>query len=411
MIKQKAMERFIRYAKIDTRSDEDSTTNPSTKKQFDLANLLAKELKELGVSDASVDEYCYVMGTIPSNCDSSDIPSIAWIAHVDTSPEVSGAGVKPQVIENYDGKDIVLPEDSSVVITVKENPNLTKCIGQSIVTSDGTTLLGADNKAGVAEIMTAVELIMSDNSISHGEIKICFTPDEEVGRGTEKIDLKKLGAKIAYTVDGEMPGEINKETFSANAATIRVKGRDIHPGFAKDIMVNSIRVISDIVAKLPRDMSPERTDGHKPFIHPVSMTAATAESEVSLILRDFETPGLDKQKEILEKVIAEVGKDHPGSEIVLEIKEQYRNMRDKLEERPEVTEKLFKAAELAGANPYWEPIRGGTDGSRLTEMGIPTPNIYTGGGGFHSKREWLSVEAMEVSVNTLIELAKQWATK
>jgi len=411
---QTALDRFLRYVKIDTQSDENSETYPSTNKQLDLSNLLVDELKEIGI-DVSIDQYGYVIGRIPANLPESHpayekVPPVAYIAHVDTSPEVSGANVNPQVI-TYDGGDIVLPKDTTIVIKADENPGLKKCIGHQIVTTDGTTLLGADNKSGVAAIMTAAQHLVNNPEILHGEFIICFTPDEEIGQGTKYIDLNKLGAEYAYTVDGDLPGELNKETFSAAVAIITAEGRDIHPGFAKDIMVNSIRVISDIIAKMPRDMAPETTEGYEPYLHPYVLEGGIAKSTVKILFRDFETPGLDVHKERMEKIISEVQQLHPRAKINMEVKEQYLNMRDKLKEKPEVLDNMWEAAVRSGITPEWNPIRGGTDGSRLTEMGLPTPNIYTGGQNFHSRTEWLSVDFMNKTVETLINLVQIWVEK
>lgn len=410
------LEKLLRYVKIDTQADESSETYPSTMKQFDLANLLVEELKSLGVKDVEIDEHCYVMATIPANIPQSNpnygkIPAIGFIAHVDTSPDVSGKDVKPQVIENYQGGDIVLPADNSIVIKVSENPGLAKCIGHKIVTTDGTTLLGSDDKSGVAAIMTLAQTLINTPSIIHGDIRIGFTPDEEIGQGTKYFDIKKFGTAYAYTVDGDMPGELNKETFSADAAIIRTYGRDIHPGSAKNIMVNSIRAMADIIARLPKDMAPETTEGYEPYIHPHHLEASVFKSELKMLFRDFKTAGLTDQKNIVEKIIAEVQELYPSTKIELEIKEQYRNMLDHLEEQPKGLDYLWEAAERSGTNPHWSPIRGGTDGSRLTENGLPTPNIYTGGQNFHSKTEWVSINALEKTVETLVNLAQIWAEK
>lgn len=407
-----ALNKFLRYAVIDTQSKENSETFPSSLKQFDLANLLVKELLELGLTDAAVDENCYVTATLPANIsESHKVPTIGFIAHVDTSPDVSGANVKPQIIQNYQGGDIVLPGDNSVVIRESETPKLKKCVGHTLVTTDGTTLLGADNKSGVAAIMTAVETLVKNPEIKHGKIRIGFTPDEEIGLGTKHFDLQGFGAYYAYTVDGELPGELNKETFSANSAIITVYGRDIHPGTAKDIMVNSIRAMAEIIVRLPKDMAPETTEGYQPYIHPHTFEGAVGKSTLRFLLRDFVTAGLDEQKKQLEKIIEEVQPLYPKAKIELEIIEMYRNMRDDLENRPEGCDYLWLAAERAGIEPYWEPIRGGTDGSRLTAMGLPTPNIYTGGQNFHSKTEWLSVDSMNKTVETIIHLAQIWVEK
>lgn len=412
-----ALDKFLRYVKINTQSSEANIDQtPSTPTQFELANLLVQELKQLGLHNAKVDEHCYVMATIPSNIPKSHpayekVPNIAFLAHLDTSPEVSGENVNPQVIENYDGSDIVLPADPSVVIRVAENPNLKKCIGHTIVTTDGTTLLGADNKAGIAAIMTMAEILMNNPQILHGNIRICFTPDEEIGNGTKYLNLEKLDAKYAYTVDGDLPGELNKETFSADQATVIIIGRDIHPGTAKGIMVNSIRIAADFISRLPKDMAPETTEGYEPYIHPYAIEGGVGKTSIKLLLRDFRTSGLDEQKKLLADIIDELKKIYPRSEITLETKFQYRNMLDHLMNAPEVLDNLWEAALRSGVEPYWKPIRGGTDGSRLTEMGIPTPNIYTGGNNFHSKTEWLSVDFLNKSVETLVNLVQIWVEK
>lgn len=413
---ESVLDKFLRYVKIDTRSDDSSETTPSTMKQFDLGRLLQKELLELGLKDAEIDEHCYVMATIPSNLPANHpaygkVPTIGFVAHIDTSPDVTGENVNPQIIENYQGGDIVLPADNSIVITMAENPALKECIGHTLVTTDGTTLLGADDKAGVAAIMKLAEDLIKNDSILHGDIRIGFTPDEEIGQGTKYFDINKFGCKYAYTVDGEMPGELNKETFSANGGVIKIKGRDIHPGSAKDIMVNAARVAAEIVARFPKDMAPETTEGHQPYIHPHTMEGTVGNASIKILFRDFKTAGLTVQKEIVEKIIAEVQALYPKAEIEFEVKEQYRNMLDSLEEVPELLDNLFEAAQQAGTNPYWKPIRGGTDGSRLTEMGLPTPNIYNGGQNFHSKNEWLSVNALEKTVETLKNLVKIYVEK
>lgn len=413
---EKVLDKLLRYVKIDTQSDPNSETTPSTQKQFDLANLLVKELKEMGVKDVQVDENCYVYATIPSNIPDGDskygkIPAVGFVAHVDTSPDSSGKDVKPQIIQNYQGGDIVLPADNSQVIKVDECPALNEVIGHTMVTTDGTTLLGSDDKSGCAAIMTMAENLMNNNDIIHGDIKIAFTPDEEIGRGADKFDIKKYGAKYAYTIDGELPGEINKETFSANAAKIITKGRDIHPGFAKDIMVNSIRAMAEIIEKMPADMAPETTDGKDPYIHPYIVNGTVDKSELQVLFRDFKTEGLDEQKKICEKIIAEVQEKYLKTKIEMEIKEYYRNMLDELEKQPEGLDYLEEAVKRSGIKPEWKPIRGGTDGSRLTAMGLPTPNIFTGGTNFHSKTEWVSINALEKTVETMINLVQIWYEK
>lgn len=410
----KGLERFLRYVKIDTQSKEDSPTFPSTLKQFDLANLLVKELKEMGI-EATLDENCYVMASIPSNLTEDHpafgkVPAIGFIAHMDTSPEVTAENVNPQIIQ-YNGGDIILPGDNSVVIRESECQNLKRCIGHTLVTTDGTTLLGADNKAGIAAIMTAAEELVNNPNILHGDIKICFTPDEEVGQGTKHFDLQKFGAKYAYTVDGELPGELNKETFSANAGILTVFGRDIHPGSAKNIMVNSLRVAADIIAKTPKNMAPETTEGYEPYIHPYTIEGSISKTTVKFLFRDFRTEGLNELKQILENAIEEVQQLYPQALIDLEIKEQYRNMLDVLEKHPLVLDCLWEAALRSGVEPYWHPVRGGTDGSKLSEKGLPTPNIFTGAQNFHSRTEWLSVNFLNKAVETIINLTQVWVEK
>ncbi len=414
-MKETALDRLLRYVRIDTQSSEESTSYPSTEKQLDLLKLLADELRELGVPDVSMDEHGLVMavlpGSIPADYPAHErVPVIGFIAHVDTSPSASGKDVKPQVFV-YQGGDVQLPGNPSVVIREDENPALAENIGRSIVTTDGTTLLGADNKAGIAIIMTAIQELMAHPEPAHGPIAIGFTADEEVGGGTRYFDLGKFGAQFAYTVDGDKLGEINKETFSADMAVITVHGRNIHPGTAKGIMVNSIRAMADIILRMPKDIAPETTEGYEPYIHPHALSGAEAESTLKILLRDFHTPGLMVLKSKLEAIIAEVQALHPKTRIELKVIEQYRNMNDHMGADLRVVEYLEEAVRRAGLDPTWAPIRGGTDGSRLTEKGLPTPNIFTGGQNFHGPTEWLSVHAMEKSVETVVHLARLWAEK
>lgn len=404
------LDKFLRYVVVDTQSKEDSETYPSTAKQLDLLNLLVKELEALSVPQVSIDEYSYVMAAIPANVQTK-VPVLGFISHVDTSPEVTGANVKPQIIEYYKGGDIVLPGDPSIVIRESENPSLKGALGKTIVTSDGTTLLGADDKAGIAIIMTAVQRLMSGPRIPHGEIKVGFTPDEEIGAGTKYFDIKKFGAEFAYTVDGDTPGELNKETFSANLCVITVRGRDIHPGTAKNIMVNSVRVISEIIARLPKGVSPEKTEGYEPYIHPYVLEGGVAKSTVKILFRDFKTEGLSVLKKIVDEVVAEVQRMFPNAKIEAQVIEQYRNMREAIEKDARVADYLYQAAKRAGLEPEWKPIRGGTDGSKLTEAGLLTPNIFTGGANYHSRTEWVNVWGMEKAVETMLNLVQIWAEK
>lgn len=410
------LERLLRYVRIDTQSSEESQTYPSTEKQFDLLNLLVKELKEMGLADARIDSHGYVTATLPSNLSAADkaspkVPRIGLIAHVDTSPSASGANVKPQVIRNYQGGDITLPGDPSVVLRVSENPELARNKGKTIVTTDGTTLLGADDKAGLAIIMTSIQSLLQNPKIPHGQIKIGFTPDEEVGAGTKYFDIKTFGADIAYTVDGDTPGELNKETFSADAAVITVHGRNIHPGTAKGIMVNSIRAMADIIGRLPKDMAPETTEGYQPYIHPHVLKGEEEKTTLNLLLRDFKTEGLGILRAKLESIIAEVRPLHPKAKIELKVTETYRNMREGVEKDPRALDCLWEATKRAGLEPKWVPIRGGTDGSKLTAMGLPTPNIFTGGQNYHGKTEWASVWGMEKAVETVVNLVQVWVER
>ncbi|MFC1552526.1 peptidase T [Candidatus Latescibacterota bacterium] len=404
-MKDRALKRFLRYVVINTQSDGQSNSVPSTQGQFDLARLLVDELKELGLQDISLDENCIVIATLPANSD-KEAPTIGFLAHMDTSPAISGEGVKPRVINAYDGGDIVLNKEKNIVISAAEDSRLQTCVGNTIVTSDGSTLLGADDKAGIAAIMTMLETLKDHPDIPHGELKIAFTPDEEIGRGVAHFDVNKFGADYAYTVDGGIAGELNMETFSANSVVINVEGFTTHPGRAKDIMVNAIRVIAHIVSCLPQHMAPETTEGYEPYIHPGFMTGNVEKASVRMILRDFHTPGLDTQKKILETIIAEVQPLYPKARITLEVTESYRNMRNVLEKHPNVTGHLFAAAEKASVAPRWIPIRGGTDGSRLTALGLPTPNIFTGGANYHSRKEWLSVDGLVKAVETMLNIVR-----
>ena len=378
--------------------------------------MLQQELTALHLSRVEIDQYGYVTATLPSSLPPSHsaygkVPAIGFLAHVDTSPEVSGANVRPNVITPYPGGDVVLTGDPSVVIRVSENKELEHQIGKTIVTSDGTTLLGADDKAGIAIIMTAVDQLLKNPTLLHGDIRIAFTPDEEVGAGTKYFDIKKFDAAYAYTVDGDTPGELNKETFSANTAVITIHGRDIHPGSAKNIMINAIRVMSDLIARLPKNVAPETTEGYEPYIHPYTVEASISKAVVKILFRDFETAGLDKLDAIVKKVIAEVQPMYPKAKIELEIIESYRNMRVDLEKDQRGLDALWEATRRTGLNPEWKPIRGGTDGSRLTAAGLPTPNIFTGGNNYHSKTEWVSLFGMEKSVETIVHLAQIWVEK
>jgi tripeptide aminopeptidase len=401
-------ERFLRYAVIDTQSDPASPTCPSTAKQKDLGALLARELQEMGIRDAHLDEHGYVYATIPGNTDKR-VPVICFCSHMDTSPDCTGKDVKPQIVRNYRGGDIVLPADPAQVIRAAEHPALEDQIGNDIITADGTTLLGADNKAGLAEIMDAAQFLIDNPQLKHGAIKILFTPDEEIGRGVDKADLKKLGADFAYTIDGETAGNIEDETFSADAATITIEGVSTHPGFAKGKMEHAIKIAAAIVDRLPRDTcSPETTEGKQGFLHPIGITGALEKATVSFIVRDFTDAGLQEKEELLENIVKAVMKDFPRSTYRLEIKQQYRNMKQVIDAHPDIIDNAMEAIRRTGLTPVKNSIRGGTDGSRLSFMGLPCPNIFAGEHAFHSRLEWVSVQDMEKAMQTIVHLAMIW---
>ena len=402
------VEKFLKYVKYDTQSDDEATCFPSTEKQKVLSKDLATELKAMGLSDAHMDDNGYVMATIPSNT-KKNVPVIAFIAHVDTSPAVSGANVNPIIHKNYQGGDIKLPNDPNQIIELKNNPDLEKMKGYDIITADGTTLLGADNKAGVAEIMDAVVYFLSHPEVKHGTIKICFTPDEEVGRGTEKIDLKKLGAQFAYTVDGSSRGEVETETFSADGMTVKFHGKNIHPGYAKNKMVNAVKVGARFIEKLPKNtLSPETTEKKEGFVHPTTFNANEELATVKFIIRDFVTEKLAEKEDLVKKLAEETAAEFPGSRVEVEVKEQYRNMKYILDQYPQVGDNAIEAMKRLKIEPILSPIRGGTDGSRLSYMGLPTPNIFAGEHSFHSKLEWVAVQDMEMAVRVIVELAQIW---
>ena len=408
-MKERMLERFLRYVKIDTQSSETAgDAYPSTEKQKNLLKLLVDELKELGLTDVSMDEYGYVFGTRPANV-SEHIKTIGFISHVDTSPEVSGENVKPQIHKNYQGEDIVLPGDKTQVIKFDENPHLKEHIGHSIITSDGTTLLGADDKAGIAEIMTMLEYFSTNPDVKHGTIKVGFTPDEEIGEGTKYFNVEKFGADFAYTVDGESPGEVEDETFNASLAEFEIKGVNVHPGYAKDKMVNSIRIIGDIIHEINSYPAPETTEKKEGFLHPYVLSGSVDESHLKVLIRDFELKGIEEKSKVLNDIRNKTADKYPGAEINLTIKEQYKNMKIKLDEEPRVIEYAEKAVKMAGLEPQRHAIRGGTDGAKLCFMGLLTPNIFTGGHNFHSRLEWIALEDMEKAVEVLINLVKIWA--
>ncbi|RXG90534.1 peptidase T [Bradyrhizobium zhanjiangense] len=401
-------ERFLRYVTIDTQSDPDSPASPSTEKQKDLGRVLAAELKAMGVEDAHLDDYGYVYGTIPANTPKK-VPVICFCSHMDTSPDVTGKDVKPQVVTNYRGGDIVLPGDTSQVIRFAEHPALKSQIGNDIITTDGTTLLGADNKAGVAEIMDAAHFFINNPDVKHGTIKILFTPDEEIGRGVDNVDLKKLGADFGYTMDGESAGCVEDETFSADGATITINGVSAHPGYAKGKMEHAIKIAAAIVERLPKEgCSPETTSGKQGFLHPVGIEGALEQATLSFIVRDFTEEGLKEKEVLLETIVKDVMKDYPRSTYTFEVREQYRNMKQVIDRHPHVLEYAIEAIRRAGLRPMRTAIRGGTDGSRLSFMGLPCPNIFAGEHAFHSRLEWVSRQDMEKAVQTIVHLAMIW---
>jgi len=400
--------RFLRYVVIDTQSDPASPTCPSTEKQKDLGRVLAQELRDLGLRDAHLDEHGYVYATIPATSDKK-VPVICFCSHMDTSPDCSGKNVRPQIVRNYRGGDIVLPVDTTQVIRVADNPALKDQIGHDIITTDGTTLLGADNKAGLAEIMDAARFLVANPQIRHGTIKILFTPDEEIGRGVDKVDLTKLGADFAYTMDGETAGYIEDETFSADGAVITIEGVSAHPGFAKGKMEHAIKIAAAIVERLPKDTcSPESTDGKQGFLHPIGISGALEKATLSLIVRDFTDDGLAEKEALLQSIVDDVMTAYPHSTATLEIKQQYRNMKQVIDRYPQMVEYAVEAIQRAGLKPVRSSIRGGTDGSRLSFMGLPCPNIFAGEHAFHGRTEWVSVQDMEKAVQTIVHLAMIW---
>jgi len=403
-----AAERFLRYVQIDTQSDPLSKSNPSTEKQKDLSKILAEELKQLGIADAHMDEWGYVYATIPSNTEKK-VPVICFCAHVDTAPDCSGTDVKPIVHSNYQGHDIVLPDDASQILKPSDYPYLQTQIGNDIITASGKTLLGSDDKAGVAEIMDLANFLMTNKELKHGEIKILFTPDEEVGRGTEKVDLKKLGADFAYTLDGGDAGNLEDETFSADGVEVMIHGVIAHPGYAKGKMINAMKIAGEILAALPKDrLSPESTEGKRGFIHPVRLVGIAEKCSIDFIIRDFDTKGLQKKEDYLRTQIEELMRLYPKASFEYKVTEQYRNMKEILMLHPQVVDHAKEAIKRAGLKLKMESIRGGTDGSRLSFMGLPCPNLFVGEQAIHSKLEFISVQDMNKAVETMIHLVSIW---
>ena len=400
-------DRFLKYVSFDTQSDEMSETFPSTEKQKVLLKYLVEEMKSLGLTEVEMDEHSYAMGTIPATPGYEDRPAIGFIAHVDTSPDMSGANIKPQIIENYDGKDIRLNEN--LMMTVKDFPELSAFKGHTLITTDGTTLLGADDKAGVAEIMTAAEYLMTHPEVKHGKIRIGFTPDEEVGRGVDYFNVEKFGAKFAYTIDGGFEGELEYENFNAASAKVAIQGRNVHPGYAKDKMINALQVAAEVNSLLPAWERPEHTDGYEGFYHLVGLSGSVENAEISYIIRDHIREKFETKKQFMMKVVELLTQKYGEGVLTLTLKDQYYNMREMVEPHPEVIDKAFKAMEQAGVTPIVRPIRGGTDGARLSYMGLPCPNLFTGGMNFHGKFEYCSLDTMRRAQQTILNLIQLWA--
>jgi tripeptide aminopeptidase len=414
--RRELLERFLRYVKVDTQSDESSTSSPSTMKQKDLGRLLADELGALGCADARMDEWGYVWGTVPANLPAGHraggkVPTIGLIAHVDTYFATPGGGVRPCVIERYEGGDVTLPGDRAQTIRAADNPNLARCVGHTLVTSDGTTLLGADDKAGVAEIMQAVAWMLAHPEFHHGEVKVAFTTDEEIGRGTEHFDVASFGARYAYTLDGSDLGEIEDETFCADSATVTIEGHDVHPGYAKGKMINAVRVAAAIIADLDEGFLPETTDERQPYLHPYAIAGDVAKIELKMLVRAFTEDDLREREDSLRSVVVRVGERFPGAHLDVAVTESYRNMAYKIAEAPEVLEAAFEAVRRMGIEPLRRAIRGGTDGSRLSFMGLLTPNIWAGGQNFHSLQEWVPLEWMVKAAEAALNLLAVWVDR
>ena len=404
-LKNEIIERFTSYVKVDTQSNASSNTCPSTPGQLDLANMLVEELKMIGMEDVTIDENGYVMATLPSNTD-KEVPTIGFLAHVDTATDFTGKNVKPQLIENYDGNDIVLNEALNIVMSPKNFPSLTNYIGHTLVTTDGTTLLGADNKAGITEIMTAMVHLIKHPEIKHGKIRVAFTPDEEIGRGPHKFDVDAFGAKFAYTVDGGPIGELQYESFNAAGATVTIKGSSVHPGTAKGKMVNSAKIAMEFNSKLPIEEAPEFTEGYEGFYHLISMNGDVENTELHYIIRDFDKEKFEARKATIEKIALDLKEQYGKNNIILEMNDQYYNMREKIEPVKEIVDIAYKAMENLDIKQIIEPIRGGTDGSQLSYMGLPTPNIFTGGENYHGKYEYISVDNMIKATQVVVEIIR-----
>lgn len=405
-LKNKLLERFFKYIQIDTQSEENSDTYPSTKKQFDLAHLLVKELKEVGLSDVSVDQYGYVTATLPSNID-QDIPVIGFLAHMDTAPDMSGAGVKPQVFENYNGEDLVINKELGVKILTSEFPEIKKYKGSTIITANGDTLLGADDKAGIAEIITAMEYLVNHPEQKHGTIKVAFTPDEEIGKGVDHFDVNKFGADYAYTLDGGPLGELEFENFNAAGIAIKIQGRNIHPGYAKGRMINAILVASEINSMLPIEQRPELTENREGFFHIIRFIGTVEEAEIHYIIRDHNREKFEQKKQLIQDIIKLVNKRYNQEVARFQMEDQYYNMRAKIEPVYHIVEQAKQAMIELGIKPVIKPIRGGTDGARLSYMGLPCPNLFTGGHNYHGKLEYIPLESMEKAVSVILKIVEK----
>ncbi len=405
------IDRFLKYVKYETTSDEESTTFPSDPKQLELSKALLEELKQIGMKDVEMDANGYVNATLPSNTN-KDVPVIGFISHVDTSPAVSGKDVNPVIHKNYKGGDIVLPKDQTKIIDAANNPELKEMIGLDIITTDGTTLLGADDKAGIAEIIDAMNYLITHPEVKHGTIKVCFTPDEEVGRGTEKFDVKKFGAKYAYTIDGSTRGEVETETFSADAVVIKFNGRNVHPGYAKGKMVNAIKIAARFLEMLPKDsLSPETTEQREGYVHPTSINGNETQTTIKFIIRDFDAEKLKEYESFLKDLCNKTVSQFASSTVDFEVIEQYRNMKYVLDKHPQVEEFAVEALNRLGIKPIHSSIRGGTDGSRLSFMGLPTPNLFAGGHNFHAYTEYVAIQDMQEAVKMIVTLANVWEEK
>ncbi|KAB7707556.1 peptidase T [Bacillus aerolatus] len=409
-MKKEIIDRFTSYVKIDTQSDENSETTPSTSGQWTLLRMLEEELNNIGMREVTLDENGYLMATLPANTE-KDVPVIGFLAHVDTATDFTGTNVKPQVVESYDGKDIVLNRALSVVLSPNDFPELIKYKGHTLVTTDGTTLLGADNKAGITEIMTAMAYLIQNPEIKHGKIRVAFTPDEEIGRGPHKFDVDAFNAKFAYTIDGGPLGELQYESFNAAGAKVTVKGKNVHPGTAKGKMINSAKIAMELNGKLPADEAPESTEGYEGFYHLLSISGDVEKTEMHYIIRDHDKEKFQKRKDLFSAIVKDLQEKYGEERITLEMNDQYYNMREKIEPVKEVVDIAYEAMKNLGIEPIVEPIRGGTDGSQLSYMGLPTPNIFTGGENFHGRFEYVSVDNMEKAVNVIVEITKLFEEK